>query len=96
MVYHTASITSITFSPSNRFMLTTSMDNGYYIWSTETFERVVEAKSKIFNDYPNADNFLDLHKSGVNVGTFDESGKVITGGSYSLIKVTRLLGIEIV
>ena len=49
-----------------------------------------------FNDDLNADNFLDLHKSGVNVGTFDESGKVITGGSYSLIKVSRLLGIEIV
>lgn len=56
LVYHSASITSITFSPSNKYLLSTSMDNGYYIWDTETFERVVEAKSLIF--FKNSIKFL--------------------------------------
>ena len=39
---------------------------------------------------------LDLHKSGINTGTFDETGKVITGGNDNLIKVTKTNGVDII
>lgn len=72
------------------------MDNGLYIWSTETFDRVLEVKSKFLQGYLYKKIFLiDLHKSGINSGTFDETGKVVTGGNDNLIKVTRPLGVEI-
>lgn len=75
-VYHSATITSITFNKSNKFVLTTSMDNGFYIWNCQTFDREIEAKS--------------IHKNGICTGTFDNNGNVVTGGNDKLIRRFKL------
>lgn len=66
-------ITSLSADSTNKWILSTSIDNKAIIWSLNNLERVVEIK--------------EANKKGVFAGCFDNSGStIITGGGDNLIK----------
>jgi WD40 repeat protein len=83
-VFHTAMITSISFSKDNNFVLSTSVDNKLIVWNTQTLEREIQQAGNLIR-LP-----LDTHKSGTNSGAFNNQGQIITGGGDHLIKIWAL------
>jgi WD40 repeat protein len=68
-------ITSLNFSKSGTYVLSTSIDNSAIVWNVTKLSK--------------EEDFKLIHNNGIFAGKFDNAGCILTSGGDQLIKVHK-------